>query len=81
MVILATAGQRHKAPMLGRLLETGAVKRPGRGRPRLRPGAVAIGEGGLDVEADDQRLLEKGSFVYDALYAWCQRHADQPVSA
>jgi hypothetical protein len=37
------------------------------------PGLLAIGEGGLDVEADDQRLLEKGSFVYDALYAWCQR--------
>jgi hypothetical protein len=47
----------------------------------LGPGLLAIGEGGLDVEADDQRLLEKGSFVYDALYAWCQRHPDQPVSA
>jgi hypothetical protein len=33
----------------------------------------AIGESGLDVEADDQRLLERGLFVYDALYAWCQR--------
>jgi hypothetical protein len=47
----------------------------------LGPGLLAIGEGGLDVEADDQRLLERGEFVYDALYAWCQRHADQPVSA
>lgn len=37
------------------------------------PGLLAIGIGGLDVEADDQRLLERGSFVYDALYAWCQR--------
>ena len=27
--------------------------------------------GGLDVEADDHRLLERASFVYDALYAWC----------
>jgi hypothetical protein len=35
----------------------------------------AIGEAGVDVEADDQRLLERGLFVYDALYAWCQRHA------
>ena len=41
----------------------------------LGPGLLAIGEGGLDTEADDQRLLERGSFVYDALYAWCQRHA------
>jgi hypothetical protein len=37
------------------------------------PGLLAIGVGGLDVEADDHRLLEKGRFVYDALYAWCQR--------
>ena len=43
----------------------------------LGPGLLAIGEGGLEAEADDQRLLEKGSFVYDALYAWCQRHPDQ----
>ena len=40
----------------------------------LGPGLLAIGEGGLDAEADDQRLFERGSFVYDALYAWCQRH-------
>ncbi len=37
------------------------------------PGLLAIGVGGLDVEDDDHRLLEKGRFVYDALYAWCQR--------
>lgn len=36
-------------------------------------GLLAIGLGGLDVEADDQRLLERASFVYDALYAWCTR--------
>lgn len=37
------------------------------------PGLLAIGLGGLDVETDDQRLLERASFVYDALYAWCAR--------
>jgi hypothetical protein len=37
------------------------------------PGLLAIGIGGLDVEADDNRLLERASFVYDALYAWCVR--------
>ncbi len=42
----------------------------------LGPGLEAIGVGGLDVEADDHRLLERGQFVYDALYAWCRRHAD-----
>jgi hypothetical protein len=35
----------------------------------------AIGTAGLDVEADDHRLLERGLFVYDALYAWCRRSA------
>jgi hypothetical protein len=34
-------------------------------------GLLAIGLGGLDVEADDYRLLERATFVYDALYAWC----------
>ena len=39
----------------------------------LGPGLLAIGEGGLDAEPDDQALLTKGSFVYDALYEWCRR--------
>jgi hypothetical protein len=34
----------------------------------------AIGVGGLDAESDDHRLLERGSFVYDALYSWCARN-------
>ena len=38
-------------------------------------GLLAIGIGGLEVEADDMRLLERGSFVYDALYAYCQLSA------
>lgn len=39
----------------------------------LGAGLLAIGIGGLLVEHDDQRLLEKGEFVYDALFAWCRR--------
>jgi hypothetical protein len=39
----------------------------------LGPGLLAIGQGGLHVEDDDQRLLERGMFVYDALYAWCRQ--------
>ena len=39
----------------------------------LGAGLLAIGIGGLDVETDDHVLLERASFVYDALYAWCQR--------
>ncbi|MBW3627213.1 MAG: chromate resistance protein [Actinobacteria bacterium] len=41
------------------------------------PGLLAIGLGGLDVEADDHRLLERASFVYDALYAWCAQQASR----
>ena len=41
-------------------------------------GLLAIGIGGLDVEADDYRLLERATVVYDALYAWCERDVRQP---
>ena len=34
-------------------------------------GLLAIGVGGLLVEDDDHRLLERATFVYDALYEWC----------
>jgi hypothetical protein len=43
------------------------------------PGLLAIGIGGLDAEPDDYRLLDKGRFVYDALYAWCQRQVPAPA--
>ena len=39
----------------------------------LGPGLLAIGLGGLDVEGDDDRLLDRASFVYDALYEWCRQ--------
>ena len=42
----------------------------------LGPGLLVIGEGGLEAEPDDQALLAKGSFVYDALYEWCRRHPE-----
>lgn len=43
----------------------------------LAPGLLAIGEGGLLAEPeDDHRLLERGSFVYDALYEWCRQHPE-----
>src|SRR5215207_5364218 len=34
----------------------------------------AIGDAGSAVEADDHRLLERASYVFDALYAHCQNH-------
>lgn len=43
-------------------------------------GLQAIGLGGLDVEADDHRLLERATFVYEALYAWSAREvAEAPA--
>jgi hypothetical protein len=45
MVLLTTAGQRHQALMLRRLMEAGVVKRPGPGWPRIRPDAVAVDKG------------------------------------
>jgi hypothetical protein len=44
----------------------------------LGPGLLAIGLGGVDAEADDHQLLERASFVYDALYAWCRREVATP---
>jgi len=43
------------------------------------PGLRAIGLGGLEVEVDDHRLLERASFVYDALYAWCRQQDMKPA--
>ena len=51
LVVLASAGQRHEAPLLPALLDVGAVKRsgpdgrPGRGRPRRRPGRLLADKG------------------------------------
>ncbi|MEX2238890.1 MAG: chromate resistance protein ChrB domain-containing protein [Dehalococcoidia bacterium] len=39
-------------------------------------GLLAIGLGSLEVEGDDLKLLERESFVYDALYAWSQKYGD-----
>jgi hypothetical protein len=40
------------------------------------PGLLAIGLGGLEVETDDHRLLDRATFVYDALYAWCSHQLE-----
>ena len=44
------------------------------GTDPLGPGLLAIGLGSLEAEADDDRLLEKELFVYDALYEWCKKY-------
>ena len=45
MVIVLTAGERHEQPLLPLLMERGAVKRAGRGRPRILPERVAGDKG------------------------------------
>lgn len=45
MTLVLTLGQRHEAKFVEPLLSTGAAKRPGRGRPRLRPRRI-VGDKG-----------------------------------
>jgi transposase len=45
MVLVLTGGERHEQPLLPTLMERGAVKRQGRGRPRIRPDRVAGDKG------------------------------------
>ncbi len=50
MTLVLTPGERNEATQLERLLEQGAVKRPGPGRPRVRPGRV-VGDKGYTGRA------------------------------
>jgi transposase len=45
MVLVLTGGERHEQPVLPTVMERGAVKWAGRGRPRVRPDAVAGDKG------------------------------------
>lgn len=54
-----TAGQRHEQKALPALLDAGAVKRPGRGRPRLRPDRVA-GDKGYSSPPARRELRRRG---------------------
>jgi transposase len=45
MAFILTEGQRHEQPVLPFLMERGAVKRIGRGWPRMRPNRVAGDKG------------------------------------
>lgn len=40
MTVVLTAGERHEATQFEALMEQGAVKREGQGRPRIRPRRV-----------------------------------------
>jgi transposase len=45
MTVILTPGQRHEATVFAQLLETGAVKRRGPGRPRRRPHRIMGDQG------------------------------------
>src|SRR5919202_911632 len=45
MAIVLTSGQRHEQSVFEALMEQGAVKRGGRGRPKLRPKRVVADKG------------------------------------
>jgi transposase len=59
MTLVLTPGQAHEAPVFPQLLAQGAVRRPGRGRPRLRPKRVA-GDKGYRSRAIRQRCRRRG---------------------
>lgn len=57
--ILLTPGQQHESTMLEPLLDQGAVKRPRRGRPKLRPRRVA-GDKGYTGRRNRAALRRRG---------------------
>ena len=50
VTLVLTPGQQHEATVFERLREQGAVRRPGRGRPRLRPRRI-VGDKGYTGRA------------------------------
>jgi transposase len=67
-----TAGQRHEQSVFEPLMEQGAVKRLGRGRPRVRPDRV-VGDKGYSSRKVRRYLRRRGMRPVIA------RRADEPV--
>jgi transposase len=59
MTHVLTAGQRHEAPQVPALLERGAVRRGGGGRPRIRPDRV-VGDKGYTGQPVRTYLRKRG---------------------
>jgi transposase len=59
MTVVLTPGQRHEATAFEPLLEQGAVRRPGRGRPRIRPRRV-VGDKGYTGRARRASCRRRG---------------------
>ena len=63
MTVVLTPGQRHEATVFARLLEQGTVRRPGRGRPRVRP----------------RRIVGDKGYTGRARRAYCRRRGIRPT--
>lgn len=59
LTIVITAGQRHEQTAFDALMEQGAVKRRGRGRPRLRPRRT-VGDKGYSSKHIRSYLRKRG---------------------
>jgi transposase len=59
LTLVLTPGQRHEATACERLLDQGAVRRPGRGRPRRRPQRV-VGDKGYTGRARRASCRRRG---------------------
>jgi transposase len=57
--VILTPGQAHEAPVFAQLLDVGAIKRVGRGRPRVRPGRI-IADKGYSSRAIRARCRRRG---------------------
>jgi transposase len=45
LTVLLTPGQQHESTVFAPLMHRGAIRRPGRGRPRVRPGRASGDKG------------------------------------
>jgi transposase len=59
MAFVVTPGERHEQTAFRELMGLGAVKRPGRGRPKLRPRAV-VGDRGYTGRPTRDYLRRRG---------------------
>lgn len=59
LTVILTPGQQHEATVFEPLMHQGAIKRPGRGRPRIRPCRVA-GDKGYTGRRNRAALRRRG---------------------
>jgi transposase len=60
LTVLLTPGQQHESTVVASLLHQGAIRRPGRGRPRIRP-CRASGDKGSTGRRTRASLRHRGS--------------------